>query len=66
MTSGPADELQAVAVRLRRVEDGETIAVVYGVPYNEPVTTRFDHPYHTDLRMAIGDWLGGSGRESPN
>lgn len=49
-------DLQAAASRLRCVDAGEGVEAVYGVPYHEPTAGR-DHPYHVDLRAAIGAWL---------
>lgn len=43
-------DLRSAAERLRRLNSGETLRQVYGVPYHRIEPT---HPYHADLRLAV-------------
>lgn len=51
MTNELTPEVIAAAERLKRVDDGETVGSVYGVPW--PSEDR-EHPYHVDLRRILG------------
>jgi hypothetical protein len=46
--------IQQAAERLRRVNSGESIDEVYGAPWQP---TEHEHPYHADLRLALGHYL---------
>lgn len=53
-----ADSVTETAERLRRIHEGESVEAVYACPYTlEHQTQHYDHPYHRDLRFALGDWL---------
>jgi hypothetical protein len=52
------NELQAATERLRRVHQGESVEAVYGDSYTtETQEHHYDHPYHIDLRLCLGQFL---------
>jgi hypothetical protein len=51
-------DLNAATERLRRVHQGESVESVYGEPYTtETQEHHYDHPYHVDLRLCLGQFL---------